>query len=162
MSDQQQDPIIEVNSHHLQEDEQRRLMLVNPKTGAPRQADYRPEIVSPKAEQAIAMYTIGQFKDQKEAAVVAGLSLNRFNIVLNSPAGQAVVARVRGEQEQRYQNLYRKFVDVVEQALDHADPAVALAGANLFAKTQVGTKVKVELSAEDIVQQIINGTYQNG
>lgn len=115
--------------------------------------------IKPRVEQALRMYACGMYKTQHEAAVAAGLKDGRFSIVINSDQGQKILNSVRGELDLRYQTLYNKFIDVVESALDHADPAVALAGASLFAKTQIGTKIRAELTAEDVVQQLLNGTY---
>lgn len=116
--------------------------------------------LKPKVEQAMKMYALGHFATQAEAAAYCGISETRFGSLCNSPEGQKVFEGVRAELELKYGFLYQKFVQVVSDALDHADPAVALAAANLYAKTQIGQKVRVELSAEDIVQQIMNGTYQ--
>lgn len=115
--------------------------------------------IKPKMEQAIRMYACGQCADQKAAAAIAGVHPNRFSIVLNSSAGQAIVNSVRNELEFKYKAMFKKFIQVVGDAMDHADPAVALAGASLYAKTSVGMKHTVELTAEDVVQQIMNGTY---
>lgn len=136
--------------------------LTNPATGRPYSTSNPslPAKLKPKYEHAIVMYSLGKLASLEAASAVAGISKVRFSVLLNSPAGQAVVERVRKELDFRYQALQKKFIDVVEQALDHPDPAVALAGASLFAKTQIGTKVKVELSAEDVVQQLMQGTYE--
>lgn len=123
-------------------------------------AEPKPQVrIKPKMEQAIRMFACGQVTSQKAAAVLAGVGENRFSIVLNSPQGQAIVDAVRGELDFRYQSLYKKYIDVVSNAMDHADPAVALAGASLYAKTNIGMKHKVAMTAEDVVQQIINGEY---
>lgn len=116
--------------------------------------------VTPKYELGIRAFASGSVKSQAAAAALAGINETRFGIVLNSPEGQKVVARVRGELDFKYQALYTKFIRVVEDAMDHPEPAVALAGANLFAKTQIGTKHNVVLSAEDVVASIMNGTYE--
>lgn len=115
--------------------------------------------IKPKVEQAIRLYACGQVTSQKAAAALAGIHENRFSIVLNSPQGQEIVNSIRCELDFKYKALYQKFINVVSSAMDHVDPAVALAGASLYAKTSVGTKHTVELTAEDIVQQIINGGY---
>lgn len=115
--------------------------------------------IKPKVELAIRMYACGQVESQKAAAVIAGIHPNRFNIVLNSPQGEAIVRSVRGELEFQYRAMYKRFIEVVGAAMKHPDPAVALAGAGLYAKTSVGTKHTVVLTAEDVVQQIISGEY---
>ena len=123
-------------------------------------AEAKPQIrIKPKMEMAIRMYACGQVSSQKAAAVLAGVGENRFSIVLNSPQGQAVVDSVRSELDFKYKALYKKFIDVVSNAMEHVDPAVALAGASLYAKTSVGMKHNVVLTAEDVVQQIIKGEY---
>lgn len=116
--------------------------------------------IRPKIEEAIKLYTLGQLPDKQTAARFAGVNANWFSILFNSPEGQAIVNSTRQQLEFQYQALYKKFVKVVGEALDHPDPAVALAGANLFAKTSVGTKTTVNLTAEDVVQSILNGSYQ--
>jgi hypothetical protein len=135
------------------------LPMINPRTGnAYGQSGGRMRI-KPLQEQALRLYATGVVSSIEAAAVVAKCSSVRLIQLINSPAGQAVVDSVKSELDFRYQSLYKKFIQVVGDAMDHPEPAVALAGASLFAKTQIGTKHKVELSAEDIVQQIINGTY---
>jgi hypothetical protein len=140
------------------------VQLVNPNTGKPyanseviRAHHIR---IKPKHEQAIVLFATGQVSSVKAAAAVAGCTASHMSAMLNSPAGQTIVERVKGELDFKYQSLYTKFIDVVSDAMSHPEPSVALAGANLFAKTQIGTKHTVQLSAEDIVQQIINGSYQ--
>jgi len=139
------------------------LVVINPNTNRPYSTTSNNEgfyKITPKLEQALVLYATGQVRDSKEAAKLARCSYSRFANLINTPRGQAVVERVRGELDFRYQALYKKFIDVVEEAMDHIEPSVALAGAALFAKTQIGTKHKIELSAEDIVQQLLTGTYQ--
>lgn len=119
-----------------------------------------PDRLKPKVEQAIRMYAAGQLPSQEAAAAVAKIHPNRFATILNSPAGQAVVTNVRSQLEFQYQGLFKKFINVVSDGLDHPDPSVALAAASLYGRTQIGTKVKVELSAEDIIRAIMDGTYQ--
>lgn len=132
------------------------LIVFKPKEGE----EPKPVVkIKPKMEQAIRLFACGQVSSQKAAAVLAGVGENRFSIVLNSPQGQAIVDSVRSELDFKYKSLYKKFIDVVSSAMDHADPAVALAGANLYAKTSVGMKHNVVLTAEDVVQQILNGEY---
>lgn len=134
-------------------------MVIEPEEGraaGPRE----PKSVSPGIELGIRALASGQCKTQVEAARLAGVHPNRFNQVLNSTEGQKVVNRVRGELDFEYQALYRKYINVVDMALDHPEPAVALAGAKLFAQTQIGTKTNVVLTAEDVVQSIMNGTYE--
>ena len=116
--------------------------------------------VNPRIALAIRAYTAGQLSNQEAAAAMAKCSTVRFNAVLNSPAGEAIVNEVRKQLETRYQNLFKKFIDVIEEGLDHPEPGVALAAANLYQKSQIGTKVKVELSAEDVIKQIMDGSYQ--
>jgi hypothetical protein len=119
-----------------------------------------PKSVSPGIELGIRALASGACSTHKAAAALAGCSETRFGTVLNSPEGQKVVNRVRGELDFKYQALYKKYIDVVEMGLDHPEPSVALAAANLFAKTQIGTKTNVVLTAEDVVQSIMNGTYE--
>jgi hypothetical protein len=139
------------------------VVLTNPNTGKPYSQTNvvvaRQLKVKPKHESAIRMYACGQVDSIKSAAVLAGTHEVYFSQLLNSPQGQKIVESVKGELDFKYQRLYARFIDVVGDAMNHPEPAVALAGASLFAKTQIGTKHKVELSAEDVVQQIINGTY---
>lgn len=115
--------------------------------------------VKPIVEQAIKLYALGKFTTQVEAAAYASMHPNRFNTILQSPAGQAILNEVRKELDFRFDSLFKKTIDVIDMALDHPEPSVALAGASLFLKTNKGTKVNVELSAEDVVQQIMSGTY---
>lgn len=119
---------------------------------------YKP--LKPKIAMAVRMYACGQVSTQQAAAVLAGVKLCRFNEALHSPEGQDIVRRVQQELDFRYQALYTKFINVVDEAMSHVDPAIALAGASLYAKTQIGTKTKIELTAEDVVKQIIEGTYR--
>lgn len=140
------------------------VLLTNPNTGKPYSQGNvvvaRQIKIKPKHENAIRMFATGQVASIKAAAAIAGCHELYFSQILNSPQGQAVVSSVKGELDFKYQALYSKFIAVVDEAMSHPEPSVALAGASLFAKTQIGTKHTVELSAEDIVQQIINGTYQ--
>lgn len=119
-------------------------------------------VVQPAVEQAIKLYTLGKYRTQAEASAACGISEVRFNVILKKPEGQKIVEQVREALDMQFQNLFTKVVDVIGSALDHADPAIALAGANLYLRTTKGTKVNVELSAEDVVQQIMNGHYQEG
>lgn len=158
-----------INGEEIDDDEEvssptTEVQVVNPATGKYSAAwngmgNRSPAYLKPKQEQAVVLYTLGKLTTLEEAAAWAGIKKDRFSVILNSPAGQATVARVRGELDFKYQALYSKFIDVVSQALDHPNPQVALAGASLFAKTQIGEKHKYEISAEDVVKQIMAGTY---
>lgn len=109
---------------------------------------------------AIRLYATGQVDTIEAAAKLGKCSATYLSEILNTPAGQGLVNKIQGELDFKYQTLYSKFINIVGNAMDHPDPAVALAGANLFAKTRIGQKIKVELSAEDVVKSIVEGTYQ--
>jgi hypothetical protein len=114
----------------------------------------------PRIEMAIRLYATGQVDTIEAAAKLGKCSATYLSEILNTPAGQGLVNKIQGELDFKYQTLYSKFINIVGNAMDHPDPAVALAGANLFAKTRIGQKIKVELSAEDVVKSIVEGTYQ--
>jgi hypothetical protein len=64
---------------------------------------------------------------------------------------------VRNELEDKFQAQFRKVVNVLDQGLDHPEPQIALAAANLWLKTNRGSKVEVKVTAEDLVAQIMGG-----
>jgi hypothetical protein len=131
------------------------LDLINPETGE----NYANADLLPFEEHAIRMYSTGQCVTKTEGAALAKTTIPKFNKLLNSVQGQKIVDSVKSELEFEYGRLFKQFIEVVAAAMQHPEPSVALAGAKLFASTQIGTKHKVELSAEDIVQQIISGQY---
>lgn len=112
--------------------------------------------ISPKIEQAIRLYACGK-GSQIDVAKACGVSVARLQTLLQSDEGIAIQRGIRNELEHKFQALFEKTINVLESALDHPDPSIALAGANLWLKSAKSTKVEVQLTAEDIVQKLMRG-----
>jgi hypothetical protein len=134
------------------------VVVVNQRTGLPtkQSAEYQKTKLSPKMEQAVRLWAMGR-GTQETVAKATGVSKARLGQVIASDAGQAIYRETRGELEHKFQALFEKTINVLELALDHPDPSIALAGANLWLKSAKATKVEVQLTAEDIVQKLMSG-----
>jgi hypothetical protein len=64
---------------------------------------------------------------------------------------------VRGDLENKFQAQFEQVINVIEEALKHPEPSIALAGANLWLRSARKQEVKVEITAEDLIQKIMNG-----
>lgn len=117
---------------------------------------------TPAQEQAIILYALGKFRTKQEAAAACGIGPTRFGVIINSPAGKAILKRVREELNFRLSSLYEKYIDAIEEGLDSPDFGIRLAAAKLYQSTEIGEKVNVQVSAEDVVRQIMQGTYTPG
>lgn len=112
--------------------------------------------VSPKQEQALRLYALGKYS-LEEFRIALGVGAARATQIINSAAGQSVIANVRGELEHRFQSQFEEVINVLDLGLKHPEPSVALAAANLWLKHNRGTKVEVKVTAEDLVAKIMNG-----
>jgi len=116
--------------------------------------------LSPKVATAIRLYATGRYTIE-EAAKACRMSHDRLSVALSDPRGQEIMRRVQAELDHRMQGLYEKVINTLEEGLDHPDASVALAAANLWLRTTKGQKVEVNLTAEDVVQRIMNGTWED-
>jgi hypothetical protein len=76
---------------------------------------------------------------------------------LETEDAEKIRCSIQAEKDIHFQSLYGKVVDTLNLALDHPDPQVALAGANLWLRSNKGTKIEVVLTAEDVVRKIMSG-----
>jgi predicted DNA-binding protein (UPF0251 family) len=134
------------------------VVLLNPHTGEAHSVSAldKVNVVTPQMEYAIRLYATGKFSET-QAAHHANVSMSRFNVVLNSPPGQAILTAVRGALEVEFQAQFKKVIEVIGDALDHQDPSIALAGANLWLRSCRKQEIKVDITAEDLVQKIMGG-----
>lgn len=133
------------------------VIMLNPNTGNVfNPAAEGLQSLSPQTEYATRLFATGKFSAH-QAAAHAGMSYSHFHRVINSPPGQALINQLRSIQEEEFQSQFQKVIEVVGAALDHQDPAIALAGANLWLKACRKQKVEVEITAEDLVQKIMGG-----
>lgn len=112
--------------------------------------------LSPKLEQAVRLWTI-EGEEIKTIALRCGLDVSTLRYAINSPQGKAITAGVRGALDHKFQGLFTKVIDTVREGLEHPDPTIALASANLWLRHNKTTEIKVTLTAEDIVQRLIAG-----
>lgn len=111
---------------------------------------------SPVMDQAIRSYAVTG-KPATELAKAYNLDVGYLRAYIRSSIGKRIIAEVTGELDHRFQCLYGDVIDTLEQAIKHSDPGVALAGTGQWLKHAKGTKVHVEISAEDVVQKIMSG-----
>lgn len=105
-------------------------------------------------------YTTG--RTLEECAAVNNVKVSLLRSMVNSTEGEALRAQVQGDLDRHFQSLYKKVIRVLDDALEHPEPSVALAGANLWLKSNKGTKVEVTLTAEDVVKKLMETREQVG
>ncbi len=113
----------------------------------------------PRIELGCRLYLCGM--KLTDAAKYSKCSANGIMFALGTQEGIELKQKVRSELDDSFKNLQRKAIDVIDKALDSPSPAIALDGANLFLRTMKETKVKVELTAEDIVARLLRGENMN-
>ena len=119
---------------------------------------YTRQVCCPSVQQTLALqlYACGEI-DKKEMSARLGIKDARTNTLIESRAGQEIIARVRGEQEFRFQAMFKKTLDVLEDGLNHPEPSIALASANMWFKNARATKVEIKVTAEDLIGKIMSG-----
>lgn len=78
--------------------------------------------------------------------------------VLNKTKSVEYQTLLKEEEEKVFENLFSKAAKVIKDGLDSVDPKIALAAAALWFKAsgRLTMNVKVEHTAEDIVQQLMD------
>lgn len=74
--------------------------------------------------------------------------------LLKSPLGIHYLASLQSLLDVEFDALYKDVIGCIKIGLGHSEPTVYLGAANLWLRTNK-TKVKIELSAEDVVKGII-------
>lgn len=110
--------------------------------------------ISPKMELALRLHVFGA-KELKVAAEEAGVSYNGLSRVLRTDQGRKMIEHLRSLVDEEFKNRSLKVLGVLDVALDHADPKIALAGASLWMKYYRPQRIDVSLSAEDVVKKMM-------
>lgn len=153
MTERQQLAIVKNAKQREEEDANPELA----KRGGKKAYDRQVTKLTPKVEMAIRLYACGKGTWEECGRLAGGIHKNTLIQAYGSSAGQALAAEVRSELEEKFQGLFEKAINVIDMGLQHPEPSVALASANLWFKTARATKVEVKLTAEDLVQKIMNG-----
>lgn len=111
--------------------------------------------LKPVHEEMIAMHLEG-FRN-KDIALAFNVTDSTVSIVLSDPLAVAVIQQARKENEARFNNLYGKAIDVIEDSvMPHQGIDTRLKGAALYFK-EAGNKGDGDKeTAEDVIQKIIN------
>ena len=119
---------------------------------------YQRQVCRPNIQQTLALqlYACGELT-KKEMGARLNIGDARTNTLIESRAGQDIIARVRGDLEFRFQAMFKKTLDVIEDGLNHPEPSIALASANMWLKNARAQKIEVKITAEDLIGKIMNG-----
>jgi hypothetical protein len=101
----------------------------------------------------------------KQIAEETNYSLNSVYRVLNHKNTIALRQQLMDNEQQEFEALFSKVVTRVREGLEDLDPKVAAVYVNMWlrANGKLGEKQKgltVNLTAEDVIMQIKNGTYE--
>lgn len=108
--------------------------------------------MTPGIELAIRLKCLGL--DVRRVSRLTNIAPGRILREMIKPEGQAIIEQVRRELDQEFKFLHKKVLGVISNALDSSDANTALSAANLWLKVEKENKIKIELSAEDIIQQL--------
>lgn len=110
--------------------------------------------ISSKMEFALRLYGAGL--TLTEAASRANVSISQLWKRSHTPEGIKIFDEVRRDMDLELQSLGKHVVTVLRKAVTSPSPQIALAGAKLWIQATKDTKIKIELSAEDIVKELLN------
>jgi hypothetical protein len=127
------------------------MALINSSVGT-----RKPKAVPVRVDSALRYYFCGIHEVGAVARLykIKELELRRW---LGTEDAEKIRASIQTEKDIHFQSLYGKVVDTLNLALEHPDPQVALAGANLWLRSNKGSKIEVVLTAEDVVKKIMSG-----
>jgi len=111
--------------------------------------------LSPKHKLALRLYACGY--SEEEAAAAVGLTQPSISYVVDSDVGRAYLEKLNRELEGELQRQFGEVVNVIKSALRCGDPKIQLAAAGLWSRLAGRQKIKVELSAEDVVRELMQG-----
>lgn len=113
------------------------------------------EVVGPlRPQHKLALRLLAAGMTREEVAQATRLSLSRIGQLVHSERGRRYLQEVEAELEEQFRYLYRGVIEALREGLQHSDPTVRLAAASLWLRAQKN-KVRVEFSAEDVVQQLL-------
>jgi hypothetical protein len=103
--------------------------------------------------------------DPKVIAAETGYSLNSVYRILNHPNTIQLRQQKLEAFQRDFDNLYNKVTERIREGLDNLDPKIVAIYTNQWLKAngKLSEKQKgltVNLTAEDVIMQIKNGTYE--
>lgn len=110
-------------------------------------------VLSPRYEYAIRLKMIGW--STVAAAKEARTTGKKLMEAYTSKEGVDLQRKVRGELDNEFKNLQILVLRAVEKGLKSEEPQVFLGAANLWFKAERETKLKIELTAEDIIKDLL-------
>jgi predicted transcriptional regulator len=115
--------------------------------------------------QVLALHLAG--KSAEEVAAETGYTANSVYRIINHPNTIQLRQQMLETTQKEFDALFSKVVDVIRKGLEDPDSKTAAIFTNqwLRANGKLSDKQKgltINLTAEDVVMQIKNGTYQKG
>lgn len=110
---------------------------------------------APPAERDLIVSLYVQGYMPSEIAKHLKLSTSDVRAVLSSKSSKELIQQLREELEDSWLNLGAKALQAVRDALDQEEPRLRLDAASLYLKHFKSTTIKLEFSAEDLIQQIL-------
>ena len=104
-------------------------------------------------EYAARLFASGILLDR--ACEIANIRPYRLREFLNSSQGKTLLESIRGELDEEFKNLYAQTIDILYTDMRHPDPKVHLAAASLYLRHAKEIKVKMDITAEDLVKKIM-------
>jgi hypothetical protein len=95
------------------------------------------------------------------ASKAAKCSCTAVKKMLDSEQGRELLKNIRLELDEEFKNLYRISIQVLRESMSSVDPKTRLDAANTLFRYQKEMKISVELTAEDLVKQIVSGTFKD-
>lgn len=89
------------------------------------------------------------------ACEIAHIRPYRLREFLNSSQGKALLESIRSELDEEFKNLYAQTIDTLYHDLRNPNPQVHQGAASLFLRHAKEIKVKLDITAEDLVKKIM-------
>lgn len=122
--------------------------------------EYPPHLakLSSKGKMAVRLHAVGY--SIQEISAITKLSQSHIRKLIAMPESQAYLEHVLGELEQEFRLLYGKVVQALRECLMSDDGQLRIAAANLWLRTTKEQRVKVTVTAEDVIRKLYETPQQ--
>lgn len=122
---------------------------------APREDSTRKRFLKPSVETAIRLFYAGF--DLQEVEKLTGVKRWKIRGSLRTERGKQLQDKIQGELDDEFRALYGLSIQALKQGLTTGDVKDKVSTADKYLKFAKEMKVKIEFTAEDLVQKIMRG-----
>ena len=113
-------------------------------------------------EQRLALRLRATGMPTEDVAKQTGMGEKAITHLCNSPEGRAILDELYGELDVDFQGMYADTIKAIRTGFAYVDPHIKLAAAALWLRYSDKNKAKVQvnITAEDVVREILKGTEE--